>query len=170
MAGKTGSAQVRHISMADRRAGRAGALGTSGEWRLRDHGLFIAFAPVEQPRYAAGIVLEHAGHGSAAAAIARDAFTYLYDRQRALDTLAKLQPGWGGDIATRTTKERAAWAAQQAAAAQPQGAPADEGDLGAQANAAEPPETSVATAAAPPSEAPDNTQDAQSIANGAEPR
>jgi penicillin-binding protein 2 len=168
MGGKTGSAQVRHISMADRRAGRAVALGTSGEWRLRDHGLFIAFAPVEQPRYAAGIVLEHAGHGSAAAAIARDAFTYLYDRQRALDTLAKLQPGWGGDIATRTTKERAEWAAQQAALAQPQGTPPDEGDLGAQANAVEPPETSVATAAAPPSEAPDNST--APVANGAEPQ
>jgi penicillin-binding protein 2 len=158
MGGKTGSAQVRHISMADRAAGRAKALGDSGEWRLRDHGLFVAFSPVERPRYAAGIILEHAGHGAAAAQIARDAFTYLYDKPRALDTLAKLQPGWGGDIATRAAKEKAAWAARQAALKQPQGAPADEGDMGAQLNAAQPPETSTATAVAPPSEAPDNGQ------------
>jgi len=105
------------------------------------------------------VILEHAGHGAAAAQIARDAYTYLFDKQRALDTLAKLQPSWGGDINTRMVKEKADWAAQQAALAQPQGAPADEGDMGAQANAVQPPDSSVATAAAPPSEAPDNTQD-----------
>lgn len=158
MGGKTGSAQVRHISMADRRAGRATALGTGGEWKLRDHGLFIAFAPVEQPRYAAGLILEHAGHGTAAAAMARDAFTYLYDKQRALDTLAKLQPTWGGDIATRMAREKAAWQAAQATTAQPEQAAADEGDPSAQENAATPPPTSAATAVAPPSEAPDGTQ------------
>ncbi|MBA2936662.1 penicillin-binding protein 2 [Sphingomonas sp. CGMCC 1.13654] len=169
MGGKTGSAQVRRISMADRAAGRAQALGTQGEWKLRDHGLFISFAPVETPRYAAGIILEHAGHGAAAAQIARDAYTYLFDKQRALDTLAKLQPSWGGDIDTRMAKEKADWAAQQAALAQPQGAPADEGDMGAQANAAQPPDSSVATAVAPPSEAPDNTQDTAAPANTAVP-
>jgi penicillin-binding protein 2 len=175
MGGKTGSAQVRRISMADRAAGRAVALGTQGEWKLRDHGLFIAFAPVDKPRYAAAFIMEHAGHGTFAAAVARDAFTYLYDKQRALDTLAKLQPGWGGDIDTRMTKERADWAAQQAALAQPQGPPADEGDMGAQANAVQPPDASVATAVAPPSEAPDNSQDNAQVsptsppANGATP-
>jgi penicillin-binding protein 2 len=158
MGGKTGSAQVRRISMADRAAGRAVALGTQGEWRLRDHGLFIAFAPVDQPRYAAGFIMEHAGHGTFAAGVARDAFTYLYDKQRALDTLAKMQAGWGGDIATRMAREKADWAAKQAALAQPQGAPPDEGDMGAQANATQPPDSSVATAVAPPDEAPENTQ------------
>jgi penicillin-binding protein 2 len=159
MGGKTGSAQVHHISEADRRAGRAAAMGTQGVWKLRDHGLFIAFAPVEQPRYAAGLIMEHAGHGTFAAGVARDAFTYLYDKQRALDTLAKMQPSWGGDIATRMAREKAEWIAQQAALAQPQGAPADEGDMGAQANATQPPDTAAATAVAPPSELPDNTQD-----------
>jgi penicillin-binding protein 2 len=155
MAGKTGSAQVRHISMADRAAGRAKALGDSGEWRLRDHGLFIAFAPVEQPRYAAGIILEHAGHGAAAAQMARDAFTFLYDKQRALDTLAKLQPGWGGDIATRMNRKRAEWQAAHAPVAPNT---AEEGDVSAQENAATPPPTAAASAMAPPSEAPDNVQ------------
>ncbi len=158
MAGKTGSAQVRRISMADRAAGRAKALGAGGDWKLRDHGLFIAFAPVEQPRYAMGVILEHGGHGAAAAVIARDAITYLYDKQRALDTLAKLQPSWGGDITTRMTREKAQWQATQAANAAQAHAPADEGDTSAQANAATPPATAAATAAAPPSEA-ENNQD-----------
>ncbi|WBO23986.1 penicillin-binding protein 2 [Sphingomonas abietis] len=158
MAGKTGSAQVRHISMAARAAGRAKALGDSGEWRLRDHGLFIAFAPVEQPRYAAAVILEHAGHATVGAQIARDAFTYLYDKQKALDTLAKLQPSWGGDIATRMTRQRAEWAAAHATAPEPDALPADAGDLSAQANAATPPDVSASTAVAPPSEGPDNSQ------------
>lgn len=157
MAGKTGSAQVRRISMADRAAGRAKALGAGGEWKLRDHGLFIAFAPVEEPRYAMGVILEHGGHGAAAAVIARDAMTYLYDKQKALDTLAKLQPGWGGDIATRMARSKTEWKAAQAAAAAPT-APTDAGDTSAQENAATPPPTSAATAVAPPSEAPENVQ------------
>lgn len=158
MGGKTGSAQVRRISMADRAAGRAKALGESGEWRLRDHGLFICFAPVEQPRYAAGIILEHAGHGAAGALIARDALTYLYDKQRALDTLATLQPGWGGDIATRMARDKTKWQATQAANAAQAAAPTEEGDTSAQVKAATPPPTAAATAAAPPSEQ-ENGQD-----------
>ncbi|WP_019833255.1 penicillin-binding protein 2 [Sphingomonas sp. PR090111-T3T-6A] len=157
MGGKTGSAQVRHISMADRKAGRAGALGTSGEWKLRDHGLFIAFAPVEQPRYAAGFIMEHAGHGTFAAGVARDAFTFLYDKQRALDTLAKMQPSWGGDIATRTARDKANWAAVQANAAAQHPISPDEGDTSAVEKAAIPPSTAAATAVAPPSEASENS-------------
>ena len=159
MGGKTGSAQVHHISEADRRAGRTS--GTTGDWKLRDHGLFIAFAPVEQPRYAAGFIMEHAGHGTFAAGVTRDAFTFLYDKQRALDTLAKMQPSWGGDIATRMTAERARWQAEQAKAAAPT---TEEGDTSAQEKAATPPPVAAATAVAPPSEVPEN---AQAPANGA---
>jgi penicillin-binding protein 2 len=71
MAGKTGTAQVRRITMAERRSGVR-----SNEqlpWRLRDHALFVGFAPVEQPRYAVAVVVEHGGSGSKAAApVARD--------------------------------------------------------------------------------------------------
>jgi len=74
-----------------------------------------------------------------------------------------MQPGWGGDIATRMTAERAAWQAAQAKAATPD-ATADEGDVSAQENAATPPPVAAATAVAPPSETPDN---AQAPANGA---
>jgi penicillin-binding protein 2 len=107
MAGKTGSAQVRRISMADRRAGR-----TSSEalpWRFRDHGHFIGFAPVEQPRYAIAVTLEHGNHGAAAAQIARDVMVYLFAPDRAMATLAAMEKGWGGDIAARMAADAQRW-------------------------------------------------------------
>ena len=59
MAGKTGTSQV--ISAKNR--GIPQGLG-----RARPHALFIAFAPVGAPRYAAACVVEHGGGGSRAAA------------------------------------------------------------------------------------------------------
>ena len=42
-------------------------------WRLRDHALFVCYAPYDRPRYAMALIVEHGGGGSAAAApIARD--------------------------------------------------------------------------------------------------
>ncbi len=71
MAGKTGTSQVRRITMAERARGV-----TRNEdlpWRRRDHALFVAFAPVQAPRYACAVVVDHGGGGSKAAApIARD--------------------------------------------------------------------------------------------------
>jgi penicillin-binding protein 2 len=109
MAGKTGSAQVRRISRADRAAGRANALGTAGAWKLRDHGHFIGFAPAAEPRYAIGVALEHAGHGAAAAQIARDVMTYLFAPDRAMATLVANEKQWGGDIATRMATDAGRW-------------------------------------------------------------
>ncbi|MBV9331906.1 MAG: penicillin-binding protein 2, partial [Alphaproteobacteria bacterium] len=57
MAGKTGTAQVRVISREEHIAGV-----TKNEklpWKLRDHALYIAFAPVSAPRYALSIIMEH---------------------------------------------------------------------------------------------------------------
>lgn len=71
MAGKTGSAQVRRITMAERSSGVK--KNEDLPWRERDHALFIAFAPVASPRYACSVFVEHGGGGSAVAApIARD--------------------------------------------------------------------------------------------------
>jgi len=71
LAGKTGTSQVRRISMAERAAGV-----TKNEqlpWRRRDHALFVSFAPVHKPRYCCAVVVEHGGGGSKVAApIARD--------------------------------------------------------------------------------------------------
>ncbi|HYN39892.1 MAG TPA: penicillin-binding protein 2, partial [Rhodospirillales bacterium] len=71
MAGKTGTSQVRRISMAERKSGviRNEHL----PWERRDHALFVGYAPVAAPRYAVAVVIEHGGAGSKAAApVARD--------------------------------------------------------------------------------------------------
>ena len=71
MAGKTGTSQVRRISRAERRRGLR-----KNEERPReerDHALFVGYAPVDRPRYAAAVVVEHGGSGSKMAApFARD--------------------------------------------------------------------------------------------------
>jgi penicillin-binding protein 2 len=71
LAGKTGSAQVRRITMAERATGVI--KNENLPWEQRDHALFVCFAPVIKPRYAMCVVIEHGGSGShAAAPIARD--------------------------------------------------------------------------------------------------
>jgi penicillin-binding protein 2 len=110
LAAKTGTAQVRRITMAER---RSGVLKDSQlPFKLRDHALFVCFAPAENPRYAAGIVLEHNGHtvrNLDTPMIGRDIMTYLLDRDRALASLAEVEPTWGGDIATRMASDEAAY-------------------------------------------------------------
>ena len=72
MAGKSGTSQVRNISAAERETGVVA--NADLPWKQRDHGLFVAFAPVDAPRYAVSVVVEHGSGGSSAAApIARDA-------------------------------------------------------------------------------------------------
>jgi penicillin-binding protein 2 len=71
MAGKTGTSQVRNISAAERARGVIS--NADLPWNRRDHALFVGFAPVDAPRYAVSVVVEHGGGGSTAAApIARD--------------------------------------------------------------------------------------------------
>jgi len=71
MAGKTGTSQVRRITMAERSTGVR--KNEDKPWQHRDHALFVAYAPVHQPRYAISVVVEHGGGGSTyAAPIARD--------------------------------------------------------------------------------------------------
>ena len=61
MAGKTGTAQVRNYD-------KGGSRGKGGVWHLRDHGLFVAYAPVDAPRYAMAVIVQHGMGGSTAAA------------------------------------------------------------------------------------------------------
>lgn len=111
MAGKTGTAQVRRIA-----GGQRGGLGVP--WKYRDHGLFIFFAPTDRPRYAGAVVVEHGMSGSGAAApVARDMMTFLFDPAKAMETLARMEAEWGGDIAARMAAETAADQARRAAAA-----------------------------------------------------
>ncbi len=71
MAGKTGTAQVRRISKAERDT--RVLKNSERPWKERDHALFVAYAPVDAPRYAVAVVVDHGGGGSAVAApIARD--------------------------------------------------------------------------------------------------
>ncbi len=72
MAGKSGTSQVRNISASERAEGVVA--NTDLPWNRRDHALFVCYGPVEAPRYAVSVVVEHGGGGSAVAApIARDA-------------------------------------------------------------------------------------------------
>ncbi|MFM2349408.1 MAG: penicillin-binding protein 2 [Pseudomonadota bacterium] len=72
MAGKSGTSQVRNISAAERETGVVDNV--DRPWNERDHALFVAYAPLDAPRYAVAVVVEHGGGGSTAAApIARDA-------------------------------------------------------------------------------------------------
>ncbi len=115
LAGKTGTAQVRRITMAERAGGVRS--NESMAWKMRDHSLFIGFTPVEEPRYACGVIVEHGGWGAAVAApICRDTLTFLYDRDKAMAALAPMEEQWGGTLAERTARRAAAIeAAAQAA-------------------------------------------------------
>ncbi|HTK59213.1 MAG TPA: penicillin-binding protein 2 [Sphingomicrobium sp.] len=98
MAGKTGTAQVF----------RLGERGHQSNWALRDHALFISFAPVDAPRFAIGCIIEHGGFGaSAAAPVVRDCMTYMFDQAKAMAALAPLEQQWGGTLAERTARRQA---------------------------------------------------------------
>ncbi len=84
MAGKTGTAQVRRITMQERREGVREY--DELPWEKRPHALFVAYAPVAAPRYACSVVVEHGGSGSQAAApIARDILRATQERDRERD-------------------------------------------------------------------------------------
>jgi penicillin-binding protein 2 len=117
MCGKTGTAQVRKIT--------GGQRGQGGDWRYRDHGLFVFFAPVDKPRYAGAVVIEHGmGGARAAAPVAKDALTFLFDRDKAMASLGALEAQWGGTLLERNARRmnaidaaaRAALAAKKASA------------------------------------------------------
>lgn len=66
MGGKTGTAQVRRITMAERESGVRKE--SELPWELRNHSLFVGFAPVDNPRFAVAVVGAHLGFGSSFAA------------------------------------------------------------------------------------------------------
>lgn len=59
MGGKTGTGQVRGISVAERRSGVL--KNRELPWKLRDHKVFVGFAPYAEPRFAAAVYVEHSG-------------------------------------------------------------------------------------------------------------
>ncbi|MHA6317532.1 penicillin-binding protein 2 [Altererythrobacter sp. CAU 1778] len=103
MAGKTGTAQVVSLSRSD---------GKTGAWKYRDHGLFVFFAPFDNPRYAGAVVIEHGGGSGSAYPIARDVMTFLFDPEKALEALHGFEKQWGGTAQQRLDQRYAAYAAE----------------------------------------------------------
>lgn len=64
MAGKTGTAQVAGLSQEDEDAPELEDV----PLELRDHALFVAFAPLDDPQIAVAVIAEHAGSGGKIAA------------------------------------------------------------------------------------------------------
>lgn len=62
MAGKTGTSQVKSIAQGEE------YVEEEVEKQFRDHSLFIAFAPIDEPKIALAVIVEHAGSGGKVAA------------------------------------------------------------------------------------------------------
>ncbi|WP_336963233.1 penicillin-binding protein 2 [Sphingobium aquiterrae] len=147
LAGKTGTAQVRRITMAERAGGVRGNAGLP--FKLRDHALFQGFAPFDNPRYAISCILEHGGHtirNEDSPMIASDTLSYLFDPAKAMEKLETLEKTWGGTPAQRMAVQIDAFRRQKAVE-RGEAVPPMENAAEA-ANAATP---AAAPAAAPPS-------------------
>lgn len=64
MAGKTGTAQARNYGAGSRK-------GAGKPWAQKDHNLFIAYAPIDNPRYAVAVIVQHGGMGGGTAGAPR---------------------------------------------------------------------------------------------------
>ncbi len=107
LAGKTGTAQFKRITMAERAAGLL--KWEQRAWKDRDHALFVAFAPVDAPRYAIGIVIEHGGGGAAVAApIARDIMLETQRRDPSRGTPSRLAESKTGSAVTESVSTTSA--------------------------------------------------------------
>lgn len=65
MGGKTGTSQVRSISRAERQSGVL--TNEQLKWNMRNHGLFVGYAPTDNPKYVVCVVTEHSGSSGPAA-------------------------------------------------------------------------------------------------------
>lgn len=89
-AGKTGTAQVKRITERERELGITQA---SLPWHLRHHALFVCYGPVDNPRYACAVIVEHGQAGGATAGpIGRDVLieTMKRDPSRRTDRFKKM--------------------------------------------------------------------------------
>ncbi|MDR6887475.1 MULTISPECIES: penicillin-binding protein 2 [Variovorax] len=115
-AGKTGTAQA--VTQAQNTKYNARAL----EEHQRDHALFMAFAPVNNPKVALAVIVENAGWGAGAAApIARRVFDYvLMDQYPSEADMAAVRIGKAGaPIGKPRVASEVAWPAATTAAPAP---------------------------------------------------
>ena len=83
MSGKTGTAQV----IAKEKKDLMEEDNNDVEMKFRNHGLFVAFAPYKNPKYAIVVVVEHGGGGAAAAApVAKDILYYAQKNNIGFDS------------------------------------------------------------------------------------
>ena len=74
--GKTGTSQVRRITVAERES--EDFRKREIEWNKRDHALFVGYMPHDKPKYSISVVIEHGGSGaSTAAPIAKQVFQFI---------------------------------------------------------------------------------------------
>jgi len=78
MAGKTGTAQVRRFTQEERARGLVGNQNLA--WKMRDHALFVGYAPLVNPKYALSIIIEHGAVGHPHVEMARDILTFAQKR------------------------------------------------------------------------------------------
>ena len=88
-AGKTGTSQVRRITERERELD----LDISKiKYKNRDHALFIAFAPYQDPKYSISVLIEHGGSGSKVAApLASKLIKKILDRHKFREEIKKIQ-------------------------------------------------------------------------------
>lgn len=80
MGGKTGTSQVRSISRAERASGVL--TNEQLQWNMRNHGLFIGYAPTNKPKYAVCAITEHSGGaGPAVRTVAATMLALLGDKK-----------------------------------------------------------------------------------------
>ncbi len=88
-AGKTGSSQIKKFTEEQR---EAEVKQESLDYKSRDHALFVAYAPVNDPKYAISVVVEHGGSGSKAAApIAKKVIKKVLERHNLRQSILNLQ-------------------------------------------------------------------------------
>jgi penicillin-binding protein 2 len=93
--GKTGTAQVIGLPQEDN-----GVREEKTQYNLKDHALFVCFAPYKNPEVAVIVVVEHGGHGgSAAAPIARKVIDGYFEDRNLSSAVVRAQgtgiSGWG---------------------------------------------------------------------------
>lgn len=72
--GKTGTAQVRRITLEER---ETGVLENDElPWRYRDHALFVGFSTADDPRFAVAVLVQHGGGSSVAVPLGRELLDY----------------------------------------------------------------------------------------------